>query len=242
MKNLTIGLVAASVMLAGPALAQSAKFAATYDDSRFSVVSVIDSDTQPNDCNFNDGYTFATIKVPQDKELLVGVSSEVLLVTDTSIKGKDGGNARALAYAGAEVTVGACPVDGGDCQIAAPGSVVLADRFQILEGTLGGVLTNCTDSNGDGDIDLSDCELTDEEISLVIDTLSSHHFNFVLEDMDQGDYNIVALFGTAACNEISSDGDAEAFAFAVAAIGKSMVTVQQVRATKNGIIDANIIE
>ena len=242
MKNLMIGLVAASVMLAGPALAQSAKFAATYDDSRFSVVSVIDSDTQPNDCNFNDGYTFATIKVPQDKELLVGVSAEVLLVTDTSIKGKDGGTARALAYAGAEVTVGACPVDGGDCQIAAPGSVVLADRFQILEGTLGGVLTNCTDSNGDGDIDLSDCELTDEEISLVIDTLSSHHFNFVLEDMDQGDYNIVALFGTAACNEISSDGDAEAFAFAVAAIGKSMVTVQQVRATKNGIIDANIIE
>ena len=242
MKNLMIGLVAASVMLAGPTLAQSAKFAATYDDSRFSVVSVIDSDTQPNDCNFNDGYTFATIKVPQDKELLVGVSSEVLLVTDTSIKGKDGGTARALAYAAAEVTVGACPVDGGDCQIAAPGSVVLADRFQILEGTLGGVLTNCTDSNGDGDIDLSDCELTDEEISLVIDTLSSHHFNFVLEDMDQGDYNIVALFGTAACNEISSDGDAEAFAFAVAAIGKSMVTVQQVRATKDGIIDANIIE
>jgi hypothetical protein len=242
MKNLTIGLVAASVMLAGPALAQSAKFAATYDDSRFSVVSVIDSDTQPNDCNVNDGYTFATIKVPQDKELLVGVSSEVLLVTDTSIKGKDGGTARALAYASAEVTVGACPVDGGDCQIAAPGSVVLADRFQILEGTLGGVLTNCTDSNGDGDIDLSDCELTDEEISLVIDTLSSHHFNFVLEDMDQGDYNIVALFGTAACNEISSDGDAEAFAFAMAAIGKSMVTVQQVRATKDGIIDANIID
>ena len=242
MKNLMIGLVAASVMLAGPALAQSAKFAATYDDSRFSVVSVIDSDTQPNDCNFNDGYTFATIKVPQDKELLVGVSAEILLVTDTSIKGKDGGTARALAYAGAEVTVGACPVDGGDCQIAAPGSVVLADRFQILEGTLGGVLTNCTDSNGDGDIDLSDCELTDEEISLVIDTLTSHHFNFVLEDMDQGDYDVVALFGTAACNEISSDGDAEAAAFAVAAIGKSMVTVQQVRATKNGIIDANIIE
>jgi hypothetical protein len=60
--------------------------------------------------------------------------------------------------------------------------------------------------------------------------------------MDQGDYNIVALFGTDACNSISSDGDAEAAAYAVAAIGKSMVTVQQVRATKNGIIDADIIE
>ena len=224
------------------AMAQSAKFAATYNDSRFSVVSIIDSASQPNDCNLNDGYTYATIKVPQDKELLVGVSSEVLLITNTSIKGKAGGQARALALAGAEVTVGACPVEGGDCKVAAPGSVILADRFQILEGTLGGVLTNCTDSNGDGDIDLNDCVLEDEEISLIIDSLTSHHFNFVLPNMDQGDYDIKAFFGTEACNQISSDGDAEAFAFAVAAIGKSMVTVQQVRATKNGIIDANIIE
>ena len=224
------------------AMAQSAKFAATYNDSRFSVVSIIDSASQPNDCNLNDGYTYATIKVPQDKELLVGVSSEVLLITNTSIKGKAGGQARALAYAGADVTVGACPVEGGDCKVAAPGSVILADRFQILEGTLGGVLTNCTDSNGDGDIDLNDCVLEDEEISLIIDSLTSHHFNFVLPNMDQGDYDIKAFFGTEACNQISSDGDAEAFAFAVAAIGKSMVTVQQVRATKNGIIDANIIE
>jgi hypothetical protein len=134
MKNLVIFVVALSVAIAGPALAQSAKFAATYDDSRFSVVSVIDSDDQPNACNSNDGYTFATIKVPQDKELLVGVSAEILLITDTSIKGKDGGSARALAYANADVTVGACPVEGGGCQIAAPGSVTLADRFQILEG------------------------------------------------------------------------------------------------------------
>lgn len=242
MKNLTISLVALSVMAAGTAMAQSAKFAATYNDSRFSVASIIDSNDQPNDCNINDGYTLATIKVPQDKELLVGVSAEVLLITDTSVKGKAGGEARALAYAGAGAMVAACPVEGGDCQVAAPGDVFLADRFQILEGTLGGVLTNCTDSNGDGDIDLNDCILTDEEISLIIDTLTSHHFNFVLPNMDQGDYDIKAFFGTEACNQISSDGDAEAYAFAVAAIGKTMVTVQQVRATKNGIIDANIIE
>ena len=242
MKRFLICIVLASAMFSITAMAQSAKFAATYNDSRFSVVSIIDSASQPNDCNLNDGYTYATIKVPQDKELLVGVSSEVLLITDTSIKGKAGGQARALAYAGADVTVGACPVEGGDCKVAAPGSVILADRFQILEGTLGGVLTNCTDSNGDGDIDLNDCVLEDEEISLIIDSLTSHHFNFVLPNMDQGDYDIKAFFGTEACNQISSDGDAEAFAFAVAAIGKSMVTVQQVRATKNGIIDANIIE
>lgn len=84
--------------------------------------------------------------------------------------------------------------------------------------------------------------MTEEEIGLVIDTLSSHQVNFVIEDMDQGDYDIVAVFGTEACNSISSEGDAEAAAYAAAAIGKSMVTVQRVRATKDGIIDADIIE
>jgi hypothetical protein len=238
MKTILIAALFAVSTYAGPLLAQSAKFAATYNESSYTVVSVIDSSVEANACNSNQGQTLATVKVPQDKELLVGVSAEVLLVTDTSIKGKDGGSARALAYAGAGVTVAACPVGGGDCEVAAPGPVFLADRFQILDGTLGGVLTNCTDSNGDGDIDLSECELTDEEIGLVIDTLSSHHFNFVLPDMDQGDYDIVALFATEACNQVSSEGDAEAAAYARAALGKYMLTVQQVRATKTGIIDA----
>lgn len=240
MNRLLIAAAAATAFCAGPVMAQSAKFAATTSDQRFSVVSVIDSEIQPNDCNINDGYTFATMKVPQDKEILVGLSAEVLLVTDTSIKGKDGGYARSLAYAGAGVTLSACPVAGGDCTIADPGSVILADRFQILDGTLGGVLTNCTDSNGDGVVGVDECELTDEEIGLVLDTLSSHHFNFVLPNMDQGEYDIVAHFGTEACNEVSSDGDAEALAFAVAAIGKYSLTAQQVRATKDGIMDLDM--
>lgn len=249
MNRVLIAAVAATALISTPIFAQSAKFAATYDDSTFplSLVSVIDSETEANDCNFSDGYTMATIKVPQDKELLVGLSAEVLLVTDTSIKGKSGGYARALAYAAGRVTVGACPIEefpGNDinCVVAEPGGVTLNDRFQILDGTLGGALTNCSDTNGDGVIGVDECTLTDEEIGLVINTLSSHHFNFVLPDMDQGNYDIVAVFGTEACNEISSDGDAEAMAYAVAGIGKYMLTVQQVRATRNGIIDAEITE
>lgn len=227
---------------AGPA----AKFAATYSDTGWpslAVVSESNSVTNPNSCDGHNGYTLATIKVPQDKELLVGLSAEVLLVTDTSIKGKDGGSARALAYSSGYVTIAACPANTfDDCVIAKPGTISLSDRFQILEGTLGGVLTSCTDSNGDGDIDLSDCELTDEEISLVLDTFSSHHFNFVLPNMDQGEYDVIAVFGTEACNEISSTVDAEALAYAKAGIGKYMLTVQQVRATSDGIIDMEIVE
>ncbi len=228
---------------AGP----SAKFAATYDNTRgdFSVVSVVetnDATSAEYTCDENDGFTMARMKVPQDKELLLGVSAEVLLITDTSIKGKEGGAAKALAYAGGTVTVGACPVEGGDCQLAEPGTIYLADRFQILDATLGGVLESCTDENGDGTTDVpEECTFSDEHIGLVLDTLSSHHFNFVLPNMDQGEYNIVAVFATGACNEISTEGDATASTYALAAIGKYMLTAQQVRATRDGIINAEII-
>lgn len=248
MNRVLIAAIAATSLMSTSVFAgPSAKFAATYNDSTFplALVSLIDSADQPNDCNAADGFTLATIKVPQDKELLVGLSSEILLITDTSVKGKAGGSARAIAYAAARVTVGACPVGEGislDCVVAEPGGVTLNDRIQVLDATLGGALTNCEDSNGDGIIGVNECTLTDEEIGLVLDTLSSHHFNFVLPDMDQGEYDIVALFGTEACNEISSDGDAEAIAFALAGIGKYMLTVQQVRATKNGIINVEIEE
>ena len=248
MKRFLISIVLTSVLLSASAFAgPSAKFAATYNSDRgFHVISVIDATDATDvsfDCNENEGYTLATIKVPQDKELLVGLSAEILLVTDTSIKGKEGGSARALTYSGGFVTITACPVDGGACQMAEPGTVILADRFQIMSATLGGVLESCTDEDANGAIDVPDeCEFSDEEIGLVLDTLTSHHFNFVLPDMDQGEYNVKATFSTEACHEISSDGDATASTYAAAAIGKYMLTLQQVRAAKGGIINMDIIE
>ena len=133
------------------------------------------------------GHTLATIKVPQDKELLVGVSSEVGLVTDTSIKGKNGGAAKALAGAGAGVIVFAVPTETAFnlSKIAAPGPVILSARVQVLDATLGGVIESCKDTTGgedenglfpgddeyidtpDGIIDVKiECIVTDEEIGL----------------------------------------------------------------------------
>lgn len=92
-------------------------------------------------------------------------------------------------------------------------------------------------------------EITDEEIGLMLETLASHHFNFVLPNMDQGEYDIIAVFGTGAMAMVDIDqasvddgGTVSASAFAKAFIGNYMVTVQQVRATKGGIIDLDIIE
>lgn len=243
--------VLANIAIAGP----SAKFAATYNDDRFNVISIADVNDCTEDCadfDSNTGFTLATIKVPQDKELMVGVSAEIGLVTDTSIKGKEGGAARAIAGAGASVLVFAVPVEGanGTAALAAPGPVILAARVQVLDATLGGVLEECTDVNADGTVTIPDeCEFSDEEIGLILATLASHHFNFVLPDMDQGEYNLVAVFTTGAIAAVDIDeasvsdgGTVSGSAYAAAMIGKSMVTVQQVRATKGGIIDADIIE
>ncbi|WIO73180.1 hypothetical protein QP938_07615 [Porticoccaceae bacterium LTM1] len=256
---LIAGMLVFDFANAGPA----AKFAATYTDERPSLVSVVVIDGATQDSlvfDLSTGYTLATLKVPQDKELLIGVSSEVGIVTDTSIKGRNGGDAKAIAGGGAAVVVFAVPVDGanGTAAIAAPGPVMLSARVQELSATLGGVIESCEDTLGggelgdepDGVIDVAtECVVTDEEIGLALSTLASHHFNFVLPNMDQGEYNLVAFFVTGALakvdiNElsVSEGGTVEASAYAKAFLGKTMVTAQQVRATKGGVIDADIVE
>jgi hypothetical protein len=255
MKYILSALVSASVLVSGAAMAgPSAKFAAVYGNDGPYVVSmaVIEDATQDTVASdSNTGYTFATIKVPQDKELLIGLSAEVALTTDTSIKGKNGGTARAIADAGAYVRI--CALHAGTSEVAAcamPGPVTLSKRVQELYATLGGVIESCEDLNDDGVIDVkTECEVSDEEIGLMLDTLASHHFNFVLPDMDQGEYDITAYFMTSADVAVDIDevsvvegGEVSGSAFAKAFIGSYMMTVQQVRAVKGSILDIDIIE
>ncbi|MGD9095809.1 MAG: hypothetical protein PVJ58_07850, partial [Chromatiales bacterium] len=103
-----------------------------------------------------------------------------------------------------------------------------------------------------------DCVVNDEEIALLLSTTASHHFNFVLPDMDQGVYEIKAMFTTAASAEVvlcdytnslgyttqdcDADGTVAATAEAASVINKTMLTVQTVRAAKGGIIDADITD
>jgi len=249
----------------GPALAgpPSAKFAATWTTKPGleSAVIITDSSTDKVLVDRNTGYTLATIKVPQGKELLVGVSAEIGLVTDTSIKGKNGGAARAIADGEAYVTVFAVPQNGGSSVKASPGEIMLSKRVQQLDATLGGVIQSCTVSCGEdtttgeiicNDIVIAeDCQVTDEEIGLLQNTTAAHHFNFVLPNMDQGVYDIKAVFTTGARAEVDicdegeecsydPEGTVTANVAATAIINKTMLTVQQVRAAKDGLQDTEI--
>ena len=255
MKRFTILLAMTSMGFAISASAgPSAKFAAVYGDGGPYVVStaiITDATVDTVDSDSNTGYTFAQIKVPQGKELMIGVSAEVGITTDTSIKGKNGGAAKSIAGAAAYVTV--CALHAGTPVVAgcaAPGPVTLSSRVQTLSARLGGVVEECEDSNEDGVIDVkTECTVSDEEIGLMLDTVAAHHFNFVLPDMDQGEYDITAYFMTTADVEVDIDevsviegGTVSGSAYANVFIGKHMVTVQQVRAVKGSILDVDIIE
>lgn len=222
---------------AGVAAGPSAKFAATWTTEPV-LASVADTEGYVTGDTVitasHTGYALATIKIPQGKEALVGISAEIGIVTDTSIKGKDGGSAKALAGGKAYVDVFAVPTGTYDPLVtpviaAAPGQVMLSERVQELSATLGGVIQTCedttggTDENGlnpgdegyvdtpDGVIDVAlECLVTDEEIGLMQDTTAAHHFNFVFADLEADEYDIVAVFSTGArvdVNICDSDQD-----------------------------------
>ena len=248
--SVVLGTALAAVISTSVFAGPSAKFAVTWTDwpALASVAVITDASMDMAVVDSKMGYTLARIKVPQDKELLVGVSAEIALYTKTSIKGKNGGSAKALAGASAYVTIYAEPIHGGSAATAAPGLITLSKRVQVLDATLGGVIESCSDANDDGTIDIkTECVASDEEIGLLLDTTAAHHFNFVLPNMDQGEYNIKAVFSTGARADIdisedsvANGGVVSASSYASAIINKTMVTVQQVRAAKGGVIHDTI--
>ncbi len=215
-KKLAIALLA-SAAISGTALAQSAKFAAVYNDTidpTFVLSTACDATDDGTYCGATGAADsnsvlagFAKIRVPQAKELLVGLSAQVALGTYTEVRGKKGSYSIATAFAEGGVTLYACkPDDTSTCFEGKPGYVTLNNREQELEAILGGVIESCVvdvevdfvDETASGSFTLDDCNVLDEMIALGITTMSSHHFNFLFPNLPQGDYEIVAKFETQA--------------------------------------------
>ena len=272
MKRLLISIVLASAMFSVGAMAQSAKFAAVYDKNAQFVRSDACSSTVATFCeglgissNANDAVatTMATIKVPQAKELLVGLSAQVSLWTSTIVKGKRGSYSRALAFAEGGVDLYACNQASGTCYQGEPGHVVLSNRSQELSAVLGGVIETCEleldvdfdAETASGSFDLSNCTVANEAIGLALTTMAAHHFNFVFPNLPQGEYEVVAKLSTSAaaesewnCGDIydpcvfGEEEDPSATGQAYAFIGKHIMTIQEVRAVKDENGDPVIID
>lgn len=169
------------------------------------------------------------IHTANKKELLIGVSLESGLYTQTQVKGKNGSNDNSTANAKVEITV---YVDGVAVE---PGSVIFNERSQELSAVLGGVIESCTfssDANGDGIIDDTttviieeDCLVSDEEIELIQSTMSANHFNFVAPNLPPGDHHV-----TVEARVVTSSTSTEGSASATGLVGKGSLTVETVRA------------
>ena len=244
MKKLALAVAAATmVAFAGGAMAQSAKFDASWDnDVKFVKAAVVfpgaatcdgspgksGSGTELLPCILAEE-TIATLDVAQQKDLLIGVSAQIGLVTLTVAKGKGGTGGtpqvgEALASAGVDVTLELREADadnpgsGALAQIAAPGKVTFAARLQELKVAV-------TDDTSN---------LTTVTVSLLLDTTTAHHFNFIGVDLDQGMYDVVAVFDLSAfVDAVGEDAIAEAEVI----LGPRIVTAQEVRAAQ-GSLDA----
>lgn len=281
MKKLALTLAIASIA-STTALAQSAKFAAVYSDAPLVTVNgwssvstctaILDPDYPESvvDCIDNTGsvatgYSMATIRVPNKKELLVGLSAQVGLYTETLVRGKKGSTSYAMAFSEGSVGLTACNADNV-CYESVPRDIVLSNRRQELEATMAGIIEECsveidvTEDSGlitgtSGAFDLNDCTVAPEEIGLALETLAAHHYNFLFPNLPQGDYKVVAAFRTDAqtaarayCDPDSPtydycivEAEASAFAEAKAVINKAMMTIQEVRAVK-GSLDMELVQ
>ena len=146
-----------------------------------------------------------TIKTANQKDLIIDVSLQSGLYTETNVKSKGGNKDTSAAVAAVLLRV---EVD--DAYVAYPGMIIFNARAQVLSATLGGYL--------------EDGNVTAEEIGLIIGTLSVNSFNFIVADLDAGVHKVEvsALLVTFAASQTGS-------AKAKAVIGLGSVTIEEVR-------------
>ena len=167
-----------------------------------------------------------TIKTANQKDLFIDVSLECGLYTHTLVKSKGGVKDTSSAEAKIKVRVKI------DDELAYPGNVVFAERYQELSATLEGQIAECLTVDVDGNVTLDDECVTPEEIELILDTMNANSFNFILDDLSAGDHVIKVQA------KITSDTDVDTGAAnAWATIGKGSVTVEEVRLIKDEDIE-----
>lgn len=109
--------------------------------------------------------------------------------------------------------------------------VTYCQRKQELMAKFGGILVECEDGSdgsvSDGKITADECTFTEEELQLVLGTLSANAFNFVSADLNQGEYMVTVEYEIKTYGS-SQEGSNDAWG----AIGMGSMVVDEVRFTK----------
>jgi hypothetical protein len=144
----------------------------------------------------------ASIHIPEQKDIHVDVSAECGLATDTTVKSKgkhsDDGTSADSATAEAAVMIRVRVFDQNGVEVpdvVKPSrAVTFCKRTQTLSAKLQGFIatSGCFDADGNFRDDLAECTLYTEEIGLMLDTLQANAFNYLVENLNQGVYTVVA--------------------------------------------------
>ena len=172
-----------TIALAAPADAQSSKAAWRFKE----LVALSANTGGTTDTGWVDILT-THIKTPNAKELAIGASIQCGLVTDTTVRSKNGdldsSASRGRIKIRIKITqpdgsvVYAQPNNGADLVTDisldnAGGGLTYCDRYQKLEAKFSGL--NCTADLTTGVVTCAD----PEELRLLLKTLSANHFNFI---------------------------------------------------------------
>ena len=167
-----------------------------------------------------------TIKTVDGKSIIVNPSLVCNLFTFTKVSSKGGDIDTEWAYGAIRVRVALKNLDTDEVTFFEPdggtaeNGVVYSRRLQAMQAKFSGIITR----NPDGTYLQP---ITEEEfVSLLLLTSDAHSFNFLATDVRQGNYEVQVQ---ARLVRFDSGLDATAFAW----IGKSAVTIEEVRLIKD---------
>jgi len=228
-----LAVTAAVVLIAPPADAQSSKAAWRFKE----LIGLSAATGGTTDTGWVDVLT-THIKTPNGKELAIGASLQCGLITDTTVKSKNGdldsSASRGKIAVRVEITqpdgsvVYAQPSNGADLStdIALNGDgVTYCDRYQKLAARFSGL--NCTASLATGIVTCAD----PEELQLILKTLTANHFNFLHANAVPGVQKVVVQARAQAGMLLGGTqlGAASAEAF----VGAGALSVETIRLIKD---------
>ena len=228
MRKLALAAAAAALvgLFAGSAMAQSAKFAATWDNDVIMAEAHASCD---GDCPDSDGpnlvaeVEMATIHISTHKSVLVGVSAQIGIMLFTEAKGKGGTgsvdiSSTAKAEGGVDVTLTLVDPGGAECMTIAPTDTITL-KSEMRELTVGATTS------------AEDVEVV---VGILTDSVGAHHFNFLGVECEQGWYTLTATFDLSALAEVTG---LKADADVVVSLGSRIITLQEVRAVKGSLVE-----
>ena len=214
MKKTLVVLVLTGLATVG--FAQSSKQTASI-----STVTVQACVISPSNCvgTWTDLVPTLNIQTSNATSLFVNVSTVVGLYTSTKVTGNNtGATSTATATAGVHVRV---LLDGTIYAFpdALGSGIDFDNRVQTLTANLGNIFTSACAA------DPTNCTLTAEQITLILQTSSAHDFNFVLLNVGSGSHT-VEIQVLADTNSTANTGGV---AIAGAVYGPASVTIDAVR-------------